>query len=128
MDPQLLVSQWPTVLGLLLGLVTFKSIIISSASLGFGLKPTEATQIGLILSGGETSPAEERHARQEWSSERARTPKELLLDGSLRVGASSDSRSFLDVGHVSLAGAPRGLRVYAVGRRGWRAGSYERRS
>ncbi|CAN0324957.1 unnamed protein product, partial [Ectocarpus sp. 4 AP-2014] len=51
-DPMLLVEQWPTVTGLLLGLVTFKSIIISSASLGFGLSAPEAAKTGLILSGG----------------------------------------------------------------------------
>lgn len=51
-DPGLLYAQWPTVLGLLLGLVTFKSIIISTSSLGFGLKLSEAVRTGLILSGG----------------------------------------------------------------------------
>lgn len=51
-DPQLLISQWPTVAGLLLGLVTFKSTIISGASLGFGLTAPEAAKTGLVLSGG----------------------------------------------------------------------------
>lgn len=48
----LLMEQWPTVFALLLGLVSFKTIIISSASLGFGLTAPEAAKTGLILSGG----------------------------------------------------------------------------
>eukprot|EP00752_Nemacystus_decipiens_P007519 g6719.t1 len=51
-DPMLLMQQWPTVFALLLGLVSFKTIIISSASLGFGLTAPEAAKTGLILSGG----------------------------------------------------------------------------
>lgn len=53
-DPQLLLDQWPTVFALLLGLVTFKSTIISTASLGFGLSAPEAAKTGLILSGGNS--------------------------------------------------------------------------
>lgn len=52
MDPQLIIDQWPTVAGLLLGLVTFKSIIISTSSLAFGLTLPEAAKTGLVLSGG----------------------------------------------------------------------------
>lgn len=51
-DPMLLMQQWPTVFALLFGLVSFKTIIISSASLGFGLTAPEAAKTGLILSGG----------------------------------------------------------------------------
>ena len=51
-DPSLILSQFPTVVALLLGLVVFKSIIISTASLGFGLTAPEAAKTGLILSGG----------------------------------------------------------------------------
>eukprot|EP00903_Cladosiphon_okamuranus_P006148 g6049.t1 len=51
-DPMLLMQQWPTVFALLLGLVSFKTIIISSASIGFGLSAPEAAKTGLVLSGG----------------------------------------------------------------------------
>jgi Kef-type K+ transport system membrane component KefB/voltage-gated potassium channel Kch len=51
-DPYVIQQQWPTVLALLTGLVTFKTIIISILGPFFGLSRAESVRTGLLLSGG----------------------------------------------------------------------------
>ncbi|KAJ1408998.1 Sodium/hydrogen exchanger family-domain-containing protein [Ochromonadaceae sp. CCMP2298] len=51
-DPYVIQQQWPTVLALLTGLVTFKTIIISVLGPFFGLSRAESVRTGLLLSGG----------------------------------------------------------------------------
>ena len=52
MEPQILIDQWPTVLALLTGLITFKATIITLLGPYFGLSKSESVRTGLLLSGG----------------------------------------------------------------------------
>ncbi|KAG5189905.1 Sodium/hydrogen exchanger family-domain-containing protein [Tribonema minus] len=51
-DPHMLWEQWPTVLGLLTGLLLVKGIITSTLGPLFGLTKGESVRVGSILSGG----------------------------------------------------------------------------
>ena len=51
-DPTVIQEQFPTVLALLGGLITFKAIIISLIGPYFGLSKAESVRTGFILSGG----------------------------------------------------------------------------
>jgi Kef-type K+ transport system membrane component KefB len=51
-DPEVISQQWPTVLALLAGLVTFKAAIITTLGPFFGLSKADSIRTGLLLSGG----------------------------------------------------------------------------
>ena len=51
-DPTILIAQWPTVLALLVGLISFKAIITTLLGPLFGLTKSESVRTGLLLSGG----------------------------------------------------------------------------
>jgi voltage-gated potassium channel Kch len=51
-DPVVLTEQWPVVLALLGGLITFKAIITTLLGPFFGLSKAESVRTGLLLSGG----------------------------------------------------------------------------
>ena len=51
-DPFVIEQQWPTVLALLGGLITFKAMITTLLGPFFGLTKAESVRTGLILSGG----------------------------------------------------------------------------
>jgi len=51
-DPTVIQEQFPTVLALLGGLITFKAVIISLLGPYFGLSKAESVRTGFILSGG----------------------------------------------------------------------------
>lgn len=51
-EPKIIQEQWPTVLGLLGGLIAFKSVIITALGPRFGLTLAESVKTGLVLSGG----------------------------------------------------------------------------
>ena len=51
-DPFVIQEQLPTALGLLAGLIFFKSVIITALGPAFGLSKAESVKTGLVLSGG----------------------------------------------------------------------------
>lgn len=51
-DPTILIAQWPTVLALLVGLISFKAVITTILGPFFGLTKSESVRTGLLLSGG----------------------------------------------------------------------------
>eukprot|EP01036_Dinobryon_divergens_P023585 gene23585-31945_t len=51
-DPVVIQEQWPTVLALLAGLISFKAIITTCLGPIFGLTKAESVRTGLLLSGG----------------------------------------------------------------------------
>lgn len=51
-DPYVIQQQWPTVLALLVGLITFKTAILTFLGPKFGLSLADSVRIGLLLSGG----------------------------------------------------------------------------
>jgi Kef-type K+ transport system membrane component KefB len=51
-DPYVIQQQWPTILALLLGLITFKTTIIALLGPRFGLSRADSVRVGLLLSGG----------------------------------------------------------------------------
>jgi len=51
-EPSIIQEQLPTVVGLLGGLIAFKSIIITALGPRFGLTLAESVRTGLLLSGG----------------------------------------------------------------------------
>jgi Kef-type K+ transport system membrane component KefB len=51
-DPIVIQQQWPTVLALLAGLISFKAAIITLLGPLFSLTKAESVRTGLLLSGG----------------------------------------------------------------------------
>ena len=55
-DPHLLLREWHTTTGLLVGLISIKALIAGGLGRAFGLSNGDAVRAGLLLSGGGATP------------------------------------------------------------------------